>query len=330
MKAIQLHATGGPEQLKSLACDEPVIRRDTDIKVRVKAAGINPVDGKLRSGALPVNRLPLIPGCDAAGIVTETGASASRFRPGDKVYYFYGGVDGINGNYAEYQVLDERFVAAMPSTLDFIHAAALPLVLLTAWEALFDRGHLQAGQTIFINAGTGGVGHIAIQLARHAGANVITTVSNDSKAEFARQLGADVILDYHKDDIRDAVMRYTSGAGVDIALDNVGGKQTETLFPLVKCYGDVVSLLLPDAALDWSVARMRNQRFCQELMLAPLLLGLEDAQRHQTSILERAAGLVAENRVTVHVSQVFTLEQAAEAHRLMDTGHNMGKRVLVV
>ena len=328
MKAIQLHATGGPERLKPAEIDKPVIQQDTEIKVSIKAASINPIDTKLRSGAYPVDYLPLIPGCDAAGIVTETGAAASRFQPGDKVYYFYGGVGGINGNYAEYQVLDERFAAAMPATLDFIHAAALPLVLLTAWEALFDRCRLESGQTVFINAGAGGVGHIAIQLARHAGASVITTISSESKAEFVRQLGADLILNYYEDDIEDAVMQYTLGTGVDIALDNVGGKQTETLFPLVKCYGDVVSLLLPDATLDWSVARLRNQRFCQELMLTPLLLGLTTAQLHQTSILERAASLIVENRLTAHISHTFPLERVADAHRLIDTGHNTGKIVL--
>ncbi len=329
MRAIQVNQHGGPESLTPVEIDDPELGSSTDIKVRIHAAGVNPVDTKLRAGLYPVDSLPFVPGCDAAGTIIEAGADVSAFKPGDAVYFFHGGLSGTAGNYAEYHVLDERFVAAKPDSLDFIHAAAAPLVLLTAWEALFDRAQLQQGQHVYINAGAGGVGHVAIQLAKNAGAHVCTTVSNDDKARFVESLGADLVINYLEQDVEQEVYDWTGGTGVDIALDNVGGKTTEELFPLVKHYGDVVSLLLPAANLSWQVARQRNQRFSLEVMLSPQVFGLEQAQRHQTDILQRCAGLIDEDKIRIHVSDTFPLPQASEAHRRLETGHTTGKIVLL-
>ncbi len=328
MQAILLHQCGEPERLVLEDVSTPEIKTDTEVKIRIKAASVNPLDTKLRAGLYPIDQFPTILGCDAAGIIEAVGSDVSGFKPGDEVYYFYGGIGGKQGNYAEYNVIDEKHVATKPANISFDEAAALPLVILTAWEALFDRCKLSEGQTVFINAGAGGVGHVAIQLAKQAKATVITTVSHSDKAEFVKSIGADFVINYQTDNVLDAVMEYTQGQGVDIAMDNVGGKQTEQLFPLVKFYGDVVSLLLPASDLDWAIARQRNLRFSLEVMLTPLLFNIETALQHQTSILNQARTLIELRKLRTRISQRFSLTEIAEAHRSLEKGHTLGKLIL--
>ena len=171
MKAIHMTAPGpANEVLQLVDVPAPQITRPTQIRVQLGAAGVNPIDTKLRSrGVFYPDALPAILGCDGAGTVTETGTAVKRFRPGDAVWFCHGGLGGAPGNYAEFTVLEEDEAEAMPTALDFAGAAALPLVCITAWEALFDRAGLSAGQTVLIHAGAGGVGHVAIQLARSVG-----------------------------------------------------------------------------------------------------------------------------------------------------------------
>ena len=330
MKAMLMTATGGPEVLQLQEIDKPVITSPTEVLVKLKAAGINPVDSKLRRGLYPVDHLPALLGCDGAGVVDEVGPDVTRFNPEDEVYFFHGGVGPIQGNYAEYIVLDERFVACKPASLDFIHAAAAPLVLLTAWEALHDRARIQDGYTVLIHAGAGGVGHVAIQLAKQAGALVCTTVGSDENASFVKDLGADLAINYKAQDFVAAVMEWTQGRGVDIAMDNVGGAMIDATFPAVCHYGNMVTLLQPDASVDWTVARQRNLRFSMENMLSPLLFNLEEAQIHQTWILEQCATRFDEGKLSIHVNQVLPLEQAAEAHAHIEEGSTTGKLVLSI
>jgi NADPH:quinone reductase len=330
MKAIQLPKHGKPELFEFVEAEEPVIENPTEIKVRLKAAGINPIDTKVRSGLVPINVFPAVLGCDGAGIVEACGSDVTRFKQGDEVYFFHGGVGDIQGNYSEYKVLDERFVALKPKTVDFIQAASAPLVLLTAWEALFDRCHLEKDQTVFINAGAGGVGHIAIQLAKHAGAKVCTTISNNEKALFVKELGADFIINYKNRDVVEAILQWTDNKGVDIAMDNVGGTATQETFPAVRHYGEIVSLLQPDNTVDWSVARFKNIRFSMEVMLSPLLFDLKEAQNHQTKILEQCAKLIDDEKLKIHISDVLPLEETAKAHRQIEDGHTTGKIVLEI
>lgn len=330
MKAIVIHKTGGPEVLQLQEIETPAITKPTEVLVRLKAAGINPVDAKFRKGMYPINKFPTIPGCDGAGIVAATGKEVSRFKKGDGVYFFHGGIGNGPGNYAEYIVLDESFIAGKPASIDFIHAAALPLVFITAWEALHDRARIQSGQTVLIHAGAGGVGHIAIQVAKAAGAKVCTTISSDKKAKFVQQLGADFIINYKQQNFVDAVMQWTNGKGVDIAMDNVGGKLIEATFPAVRHFGDIVTLLHVPDNMDWNVARMRNLRFSFEIMLTPLLFNLEETQRHQTWILEQCARMVEENKLKTHVSEVLPLEQASLAHQKIESGSTTGKIVLKI
>lgn len=331
MKAVLMTAVGGPDVLHVQDIEAPTLSSSTDVLVKLKAAGVNPIDTKLRAGFYPMENLPAVLGCDGAGIVEQCGSDVTRVKEGDEVYFFHGGLDGIQGNYAEYKVLDERFVAFKSKSINFTQAAAAPLVLLTAWEALFDRAHLTKGQTVFINAGAGGVGHVAIQLAKYIGAKVCTTVSNEEKAAFVKELGADLIINYKEQDIVEAIMEWTGGKGVDVAMDNVGGSEIQNTFPAIRHYGEMVSLLQPDNNnIDWSVARFRNISFSFEVMLSPLLFDLKEAQADQTGILEQCARLIDDEKLKIHVSDVLPLEAAAKAHRQIESGHTTGKIVLEI
>ena len=171
MKVIEMREAGGPAVLQVVERPRPELTGPSDLLVRLKAAGVNPVDTKIRQrGPLIPDGLPAVLGCDGAGVVEEAGAEVTRFKPGDEVWFCHGGLGGPVGNYAEYIVLDHQLAQVKPLSIDFVQAGAAPLVLLTAWEALNDRARLSAGQTVLIHAGAGGVGHVAIQLARAAGA----------------------------------------------------------------------------------------------------------------------------------------------------------------
>ena len=330
MQAIHMTATGAPEDVLQLVdIPEPEINAPDQIKVQLRAAGINPVDTKLRSrGVFFSDALPAILGCDGAGIITAVGNEVSRFQTGDAVWFCHGGLGGAPGNYAEYTVLPGAEAELMPASLDFTEAAALPLVLITAWEALFDRGRLQQGQTVLIHAGAGGVGHVAIQLARSVGARVATTVSTAEKAEFARTLGADRAILYTDEDVHTAVMEWTGDRGVDVVLDTVGGDTFRDSLELASVYGQVVTLLDPGNDVSWGTARSKNLGIHFTLMLTPMLQDLPEARRHQGEILNHCSQLISDGKLQVHIAEVLPLPEAARAHAVIEAGHVQGKIVL--
>lgn len=329
MKAIVMTRPGGPEVLQAVELDEPQLQHDTDIKVQLYAAGINPIDTKLRSrGVFFDDALPAVLGCDGAGVVVETGGQVSRFKPGDRVWFCHGGLGREQGNYAQYTVVPESVARVLPAEIEFTTAAAAPLVLITAWEALFDRAQLTKGQTVLIHAGAGGVGHVAIQLAKLAGSRVITTVSDEHKAAFVKQLGADDTINYKSEDLQNAVKSLTEGRGADVALDTVGPDVFRQTLPAVAHYGTLVTLLDPGRDVDWKEARNRNLNISFELMLTPMLEELPEARAHQGEILDECADYIHNGQLKIHVSNILPLDQAAEAHRLIEAGHTQGKIVL--
>jgi NADPH2:quinone reductase len=330
MKAIQMTAVGGPEVLSLQEIDVPQITSPTEIKVRLHAAGVNPVDTKVRrKGLFFPGPLPAVLGCDGAGEVVAVGAAVDRFKPGDKVWFCHGGLGREQGNYAEYTVLDQRWAGLMPTTLSFAEAAASPLVLITAWGALYDRGGLQAGQTVLIHAGAGGVGHVAIQMAKLKGARVITTVSSEGKAEFVRTLGADEVIDYRSNDVAETVNHLTDGKGCDLVFDTVGPSVFEASIPLTAHFGRLVTILEPGAS-NWNEARIRNLLIGFELMLTPMLRDLHDARDKQIAMLNQCATWFDQGRLKIHVGERMALKDAAEAHKRIEEGHTQGKIVLIV
>jgi NADPH2:quinone reductase len=321
---------GSPDLLSLEEVSEPEISTPTQLKVRLGAAGVNPVDTKIRSrGTFLEPGEPAVLGCDGAGEVIETGPEVKRFSVGDHIWFCSGGLGGMLGNYAETTCVEEIACSRKPAGLDMQHAAAAPLVLITAWEALFDRGGLTAGQTLLIHAGGGGVGHVAIQLAKSVGARVLTTVSSQEKADFVTDLGADETILYKQLDFVEAVMDLTDGQGADLVLDTVGPEIFKRSIAATAHYGTLVTLLDPGSDVVWKEARNRNLRFAFTLMLTPMLRDLPQARAHHGKILRECGKLVDEGRLRIHVAKSLPLAQAAEAHKLVEGGGMQGKLVLI-
>src|SRR5438093_3769687 len=245
MKAIVAHEYGGPEVLKYEDVPRPE-PKDDQILVRVIAAGVNPVDDASRSEKYAKFfgiRLPFIPGYDIAGVVEKTGAKITKFKPGDSVYAYLSLKGG--GGYAEYAVATEVEAAPKPKSISFVEAAGVPVVALTAWQALIDTAKLSAGQTVLIHGGSGGVGTFAIQIAKARGAKVIATASTANQ-DFLKQLGADLAIDYTKTKFEDVAKN------VDVVLDSVGKDTLARSYGVVKKGGFIVTLVarIDQAELD--------------------------------------------------------------------------------
>lgn len=332
MKAIFATTPGGPDVLQLRDIPMPGLPSPHHLRVRLAAAGVNPVDSKLRARpAYHPDKLPAILGCDGAGIVEETGSAVTRFKAGDAVYFCNGGIGDEPGCYAEYTTLHEDYCAAKPANLSLQDSAALPLVLLATWEALVERASLQAGQTVLIHAAAGGVGHVAVQLAHHLGARIAVTVSGDRKAGLVHGLGAEKIINYREQDFVQEILQWTEGLGADVVFDTVGGETFLRSLNAVRIGGRLTTLLsTPLSLADTQLARLRNLSLCYDLMLTPQVLQLRDERIRQRRILEQGARLVEAGRLGVLVTHRLPLESATEAHRLIEAGGMTGKIVLTM
>ncbi|HEX6827933.1 MAG TPA: zinc-dependent alcohol dehydrogenase family protein [Burkholderiales bacterium] len=330
MKAVLMTDVGEPEVLKLREVPTPDVYGPSEVLVRLKAAGVNPVDTKVRRTHMYYpGSLPAILGCDGAGVVEKVGPGVKRFKRGDEVFFFNNGLGGSPGNYAQYAVVHEDFLAAKPRNLSMAEAAALPLVFITAWESLVDRAALMPEHSVLIHAGAGGVGHVAIQLAHALGAYVATTVSSDEKAGFVRTLGAGLAINYREHSFVEATLDWTEGVGVRVVMDTVGGRTFCQSFAAARIYGRVVSILSTPCDVDAiNIARLRNLTVGYVQMTAPLYLGLHGARKHQARMLDEARRLAEEGKLRPAVSRILPLEEAAEAHRIIEEGHVAGKVVL--
>ncbi|MEO1881218.1 MAG: zinc-dependent alcohol dehydrogenase family protein [Methylococcales bacterium] len=330
MKAIIMTDQGSADVLQLVEISEPEISTATDVKIKIKAAGTNPIDTKVRSnGTFYPDPLPVILGCDGAGEVVAIGDAVVDFKIGDEVWFCHGGLGKEPGNYAQFTVIDSRWLALKPNNISFIEAAAVPLVLITAWSALFDKGQCQAQQTVLIHAGAGGVGHIAIQLAKLKGAKVITTVSSAEKAAFVRSIGADHVVIYTQTNVVDEVNRLTDGKGADLVFDTVGADVFKQSMQATRYFGRLITLLDPGEQ-SLQEARIKNLLIGFELMLTPLLKNLDSERDKHIKILKQGAQWIEQGVLTVHVSALFPLQQANLAHQLVEQGHVMGKVVLEI
>lgn len=331
MQAIAISQSVSAEELVIQELPQPEISSDHQVLVRLKAAGINPLDIKIRQNkqGFPVESLAIL-GCDGAGIIEQTGSAVTAFKEGDAVFFCQPGLNGRQGTYAEYALVDEAALAPKPEALSFTQAAAIPLVLITAWEALFDRVNLQPGHHVLVEAGAGGVGHIAVQLAVNAGAKVATTASSQQKAVYLKQLGAEKIIFYRDRNVADEILQWTSQTGVDIAFDTIGDEVLQRCFSSTRCYGDVVTILTPTAETDWSEARLKNIRFTQELMLTPFFLNDQKTMQHQSNILRQCTEDFNQSNLTATVARVFPLKDAGLAHQYLEQQAPIGKVVLEI
>jgi NADPH2:quinone reductase len=331
VRAVLMKAVGGPNVLEVVKLPEPEVASEHDVLVRVRAAGINPVDYKLRANGTIGGTLPAILGWDGAGIVESVGSSVSQVQPGDEVYFCDGGFGPTPGTYQEAKIVDERYLAHKPRHLSFAEAAAAPLVTITAWEAQRERARVTADQFVLVLAGAGGVGHISLQIARLAGARVATTVTAGQKTELASSLGAELCIDYRREDVGECLRSWTGIDGADVVHDTVGGKTFTSCFSLVRPYGDLVS----NVESPWeeeaiTAMRDRNLRVSFTWMPAPSVFGWPEQRERQTAILEQAAPFFDSSDLRVVVGATFPLEHAADAHRALEAGDVVGKAVLTM
>ncbi len=328
MKAILMKSTGSTDSLQLSNIDEPEISTPTQVKIKIKAAGINPIDTKIRrNGSFYQHPLPIVLGCDGAGEIVSVGDDVSDYKVGDEVWFCHGGLGQEQGNYAEYTTIDCRWIALKPKNCSFIEAGAMPLVLITAYNALFEKGRLQAAETVLIHAGAGGVGHIAIQLAKLKGATVITTVSSKEKAIFCQSLGADHTILYTENNVADTVNQLTAGKGVDLVIDTVGAGVFQQSNACMAYFSRLITLLDPGEQ-NLADARMKNLLIGFELMLTPLLKQLDSARDKHISILNQCAQWVEQGRLKVNISEVISLDQVSKGHKKIEQGHSTGKIVI--
>lgn len=296
------------------------------VLVRVHASGVNPLDTKIRAGkaAHAEQPLPAVLGLDMAGLVEEIGPGVSAFHPGDEVYGMVGGVGGLPGTLAEFVVADASLLAIKPRSLSMREAAALPLSVITAWEGLVDRARVHPRQKVLIHAGAGGIGHVAVQIARAFGAEVFATVSPD-KRTIAESFGA-VAIDYRSLSPEQYVALHTAGQGFDVVYDTVGGETIDASFIAVKRYtGHVVS------CLGWSTHSLaplsfRGATYSGVFTLLPLLTGVDRA--HHGRVLREAAALADAGKVKPLLNERrFSPADIDAAHALVESGA-LGKVVV--
>ncbi len=315
MKAVQIHAFGDVDVLKYEDVERPEPQAG-EVLVRVRAVGINPVDWVSREFPVPITTgakdLPYILGWDISGEVVALGEGVTPFAIGDEVYGMPRFPQEAKA-YSEYVTAPVSDLALKPEHLTHQQAAGVPLAALTAWQALFDVAHLQAGQTVFIAGGAGGVGHFAIQLAKWKGAQVITTTSTRN-VEFVRHLGADVVIDYTKQAFEDVVKN------VDVVLDTIGEDVLKRSFQVVKRGGLIVSLP------GHKGVKELGEQLAPQYGVAFVLIRVHTSGEQMAEM----AKLFDAGQLKVHLDAVFPLQDVAQAHKLSEGGHVRGKIVLTV
>ncbi|MFC8242674.1 NADP-dependent oxidoreductase [Streptomyces chartreusis] len=309
MRAISQDVLGGPEVLKEVQIERPA-PRPNEVLVRVRAAGVNPTDWKHRENGGFLGEPPFVLGWDVSGVVEAVGIGVAAFHPGDEVFgmlpYPFG-----HGSHAEYVIAPVRALTHKPSVIGHTEAGALPLVSLTAWQALTEHSDVRPGQRVLIHAAAGGVGHVAVQIAKARGAHVIGTASA-GKHEFLRGLGADEVIDYRETDFTEAVK------DVDVVLDTLGGETSVRSLRVLRPGGVVVSILPVGSDEFGEEAERLGVRAVRMLL---------DADR---AGMQAIADLVEQGKLRPEIAGTFPLADAAEAHALGETGRTTGKLVLTV
>lgn len=300
------------------------------VLIKVKGTSINPIDNKFLRNDLGINPdLPAILHGDVAGVVASVGPEGQGFEPGDEVYACAGGFKGTHGALAEFMPADARLVAKKPNSLSFAEAAALPLVAITAWESLIDSAKIQKGEHVLVHGGTGGVGHVGIQLAKAMGARVATTVSSKDKAKIAMSLGADNTINYLEEAIEEYVQRLTNGLGFDAVYDTVGGTTFEQSLKATRQRGRIVTVFTGTGSTtkDLMTAFIKALTVHTQNMSIPLVTG--EGRGHHGEILREVAKLVDEGKLKPLIHEkYFTFDQVNEAHALFEAKMQTGKIVL--
>jgi NADPH:quinone reductase len=326
MHAFVINRHGGPEVFEPAELPDPQAGPG-QVRVRVVASSVNPLEIKLRTGLVKTGPdFPAILNGDVAGIVDQVGEGVTRFKVGDAVVGCAGGLKGHPGALADYMVADARLLTHAPRSLPLEECAVLPLVFMTAWSALVDRARIRPDEHALIHAGTGGVGHVAVQLAKSRGARVATTVSTPEKAEIAKRLGADEIILYRDEPVAAYVQRLTAGKGFPLVFDTVGGANLDASFEAAAISGRVCSINTRSTH-DLSQVHAKNLTLHVIFRSVPLLYGVE--LEHQAEMLQAMVELVDGGALRPLLARErFTFAQIADAHRYLESGQVIGKIVL--
>ncbi|WP_283152441.1 zinc-dependent alcohol dehydrogenase family protein [Guptibacillus hwajinpoensis] len=325
MKAVVINEFGAPSNFRVEELSSRELKAG-EVRINVKATSVNPVDMKIRSGQAEAfaPAFPAVLHGDVAGIVEEA-YEGSAFKKGDEVYACAGGVKGLDGALREQMIVDQKLVAKKPARLSMKEAAALPLVSITAWEALIDRINVKPGQNVLIHGATGGVGHIAIQIAKSLGAIVYTTASTNEKMKLGQELGADYAINYQETSVEEYVNHYTDGKGFDAVFDTVGGDNMEKSFQAVKNGGDV-ACIVGSGEHDMTQLYVKSASYHGVLMLVPMLTN--EGREHHGEILNRVAHMVDHGILKpVLDEQCFTFTTIGDAHARLESGKTVGKVV---
>ncbi|WP_131108032.1 zinc-dependent alcohol dehydrogenase family protein [Pseudomonas sp. Sample_10] len=326
MRAQIVESANAPLRLVSIPKPAPGVGQ---VLVRVAASGVNPLDGKIRAGQAAHARqpLPAVLGMDLAGTVEALGEGVNGWVPGDEVYAMATGIGGVQGSLAEYAVVDARLLARKPGNLNMREAAGLPLVLITAWEGLVDRAQVRAGQKVLIHGGAGGVGHVAVQIARALGAEVFATGSGRHR-ETIEGLGA-TFIDYRQSSVEEYVAQYTAGQGFDIVYDTVGGETLDLSFKAARVYHGHVLSCLGWGQHSLAPLSFRGATYSGVFTLLPLLTG--EGREHHGEILRQAAGLIEAGKLKPILDpRRFNLQNAETAHELLQSGAAQGRLVIEI
>lgn len=314
MKAIAIQEFGDAEVMKLMELPKPIIKSN-EILVKLKAAGVNPVDFKIRKGLLQgrlLEKFPIILGWDGAGIVETVGNDIKTFKSGDEIFTYARKEKLQDGTYAEYIALEEKHLAKKPNNLSFAESAVVPLSALTAYQSLFENIKLQKNEVILIHAGAGGVGGYAIQMAKLTGAYVITTATQD-KEQYVKELGADEVIHYDQIDFVEAV-RKVHPQGIDAVFDTVGGDTQVKSADVLKKGGRLVTLLA-----------VKEDSFTNKDIQVMYVFVRPDSKH-----LQQIKEWVEKDQLKVRLTQTFPLEQAVKAHNMIENGRMLGKIALVI
>lgn len=324
MRAMVVDAAGSNFRLANLP--RPVAGPG-QLLVKIAASGVNPLDAKIRLGQAAHARqpLPAVLGMDLAGEVVTVGEGVSRFMPGDQVFGMATGVGGLQGSLAEFAVVNADFMALKSEQLSWREAAALPLVFITAWEGLVDRAKLSHGQTALIHGGAGGVGHLAIQIAKLLGARVMATGSARQREQI-ESLGA-TFIDYQASSVEDYVAAHTNGEGFDVIYDTVGGATLDASFKAARPYGGHVVSCLGWGSHSLAPLSFRAATYSGVFTLLPMLTG--NGRAHHGEILGHASRYADAGQLRVLLdSRRFTLNEVQVAHQLLEQRQAQGKLVI--
>ncbi|ABR46905.1 Alcohol dehydrogenase, zinc-binding domain protein [Alkaliphilus metalliredigens QYMF] len=327
MKAMVIREFGGPEVFKLEEVSKPTLKPG-HVLIRVEAACMNPIDVKIRGGLVKAatETLPAILHGDVAGVVEAVADDVEMLTVGDKVYGLGGGVKGTGGALAEYMLVDADLLAIKPKNLFMDEAACCPVVALTAWDALVNRGKVQVGHRVLIHGATGGVGHMAIQIAKHLGAEVYATASSDEKIKIANKLGAHHVINYKETSVEEYVNQYTEGKGFDLVFDTVGGENLDRSFEAAAMTGTVISTNTRSTH-DLSMLHAKGLNLHVVFLLLPLLHG--SGRKEMGYTLRRISQLIEQEIIKPLLDEkTYGFSEVSLAHRQLESGQAIGKIAL--